>query len=191
MLRFMRSCRTSRIRLRASTTRSIDFWISASIARSRRSQRSSWSSSLLSLLRTRFLTKFNQTRSQRSRTSSSSSSKCALSAERSICRILLTGERMNCYCCLSKMDGKFSSLYRKSLSFIYLLIFISWFIEIHLRIEIFVCHENFFFWFKHFRFSLSLRSDLIRIAYSSSNSLISRQSRKSVDLKEIISIEWL
>jgi hypothetical protein len=47
------------------------------------------------------------------------------------CRILLTDERMNCYCCLSKMNEKFSSLYRKSLSFIYLLIFIFWFIEIH------------------------------------------------------------
>jgi hypothetical protein len=39
------------------------------------------------------------------------------------CRILLTDERMNCYCCLSKMNEKFSLLYRKSLSFIYLLIF--------------------------------------------------------------------
>ncbi len=82
MLRFMRSCRTSRIRLKTSITRSIDFWISASIARSRRSQRSSWSSSLSS--RIRFSTKFNQTRSQKSRTSSSSSSRCALSAKRSI-----------------------------------------------------------------------------------------------------------
>jgi hypothetical protein len=69
--------------------------------------------------------------------------------------------------------------------------FIFWFIEIHLRIEIFVCHENFFFWSSYLRFSLSLRSDLIRIAYSSSNSLISRRFRKSVNLKEIISIEWL
>jgi hypothetical protein len=107
------------------------------------------------------------------------------------CRILLTDERMNCYCCLSKMNEKFSSLYRKSLSFIYLLIFIFWFIDIHLRIEIFVCHEDFFFWSKHLRSSLSLRSDLIRIAYSSSNSLIFRRFRKSVNLKEIISIEWL
>jgi hypothetical protein len=107
------------------------------------------------------------------------------------CRILLTDERMNCYCCLSKMNEKFSSLYRKFFSFIYLLIFIFWFIEIHLRIEIFVCHEDFFFWSRHLRLSLSLRSDLIRIAYSSSNSLIFRQFRKSVDLKEIISIEWL
>jgi hypothetical protein len=107
------------------------------------------------------------------------------------CRILLTDERMNCYCCLSKMNEKFSSLYRKSLSFIYLLILIFWFIEIYLRIEIFVCHEDFFFWSRHLRSSLSLRSDFIRIAYSSSNSLISRQSRKSVNLKEIISIEWL
>jgi hypothetical protein len=38
------------------------------------------------------------------------------------CRILLTGERMNCYCCLSIMNEKFSLLYRKSSSFIYLLI---------------------------------------------------------------------
>jgi hypothetical protein len=107
------------------------------------------------------------------------------------CRILLTDERMNCYCCLSKMNEKFSLLYRKSSSFIYLLIFIFWFIEIHLRTEIFVCHEDFFFWSSYLRSLLSLRSDLIRIAYSSSNSLISRRSRKSVNLKEIISIEWL
>jgi hypothetical protein len=107
------------------------------------------------------------------------------------CWILLTDEEMNCYCCLSKMNEKFSSLYRKSFSFIYLLIFIFWFIEIHLRIEIFVCHENFFFWSSHLRSSLSLRFDFIRIAYSSSNSLISRRSRKSINLKEIISIEWL
>jgi hypothetical protein len=40
----------------------------------------------------------------------------------SICRILLTDERMNCYCCLSKINEKFSLLYRKSFSFIYLLI---------------------------------------------------------------------
>jgi hypothetical protein len=39
------------------------------------------------------------------------------------CRILLTDERMNCYCCLSKMNEKFSLLYRKSFSFIDLLIF--------------------------------------------------------------------
>jgi hypothetical protein len=38
------------------------------------------------------------------------------------CRILLTDERTNCYCCLSKMNEKFSLLYRKSSSFIYLLI---------------------------------------------------------------------
>jgi hypothetical protein len=63
-------------------------------------------------------------------------------------RILLTDERMNCYCCLFKMNEKFSSLHRKSFSFIYLLIFIFWFIEIHLRIEIFVCHEDFFFLIK-------------------------------------------
>jgi hypothetical protein len=108
-----------------------------------------------------------------------------------ICRILLTDERMNCYCCLSKMNEKFSLLYKKSFSFIYLLILIFWFIEIHLRIEIFVCHEDFFFWSSHLRSSLSLWFDLIKIAYSSSNSLIFRQSRKSVNLKEIISIEWL
>jgi hypothetical protein len=39
-----------------------------------------------------------------------------------ICRILLTDERMNCYCCLSKMDEKSSLLYRKSPPSIYLLI---------------------------------------------------------------------
>ncbi len=39
------------------------------------------------------------------------------------CRILLTDERIKCYCCLSKMNEKFSLLYKKSLSFIYLLIF--------------------------------------------------------------------
>jgi hypothetical protein len=55
-------------------------------------------------------------------------------------RILLTDEKMNCYCCLFKMNEKFILLYKKSFSFIYLLIFIFWFIEIHLRIEIFVCH---------------------------------------------------
>jgi hypothetical protein len=77
------------------------------------------------------------------------------------CQILLTDERMNCYCCLSKMNETFSSLYRKSFSFIYLLILIFWFIEIHLRIEIFVCHEDFFFWSSHLRSSLSLRSDLM------------------------------
>jgi hypothetical protein len=38
------------------------------------------------------------------------------------CRILLTDERMNCYCCLSKMNEKFNLLYKKSFSFIYLLI---------------------------------------------------------------------
>jgi hypothetical protein len=74
MLRFTKSCQTHRIRLWASITRSIDFWISASIARSWENQRSSWSS-LLSH-QTRFLTKFNQTRNQKSRTSSLSSSKC-------------------------------------------------------------------------------------------------------------------
>jgi hypothetical protein len=37
-------------------------------------------------------------------------------------RILLTDERMNCYYCLFKMNEKFSLLYRKSFSFIYLLI---------------------------------------------------------------------
>jgi hypothetical protein len=107
------------------------------------------------------------------------------------CWILLIDERINCYCCLSKMNEKFNSLYKKSFSFIYLLILIFWFIEIHLKIEIFVCHEDFFFWSSHLRLSLSLRSDLIKIAYSSSNSLIFRRFRKSVNLKEIISIEWL
>jgi hypothetical protein len=38
------------------------------------------------------------------------------------CRILLTDEEMNCYCCLSKMNEKFSLLYKKSFLFIYLLI---------------------------------------------------------------------
>jgi hypothetical protein len=108
-----------------------------------------------------------------------------------ICQILLTDERMNCYCCLSKMNEKFSLLYRKSSSFIYLLIFIFWFIEIYLRIEIFVCHEDFFFWSSYLRLSLSLRFDLIKIAYSSSNLLTSRRFRKSINLKKIISIEWL
>jgi hypothetical protein len=84
MLRLMRSCQTSRIRLKTSITRSIDFWISASIARSRRNQRSSWSSSFSS--RIRFLTKFNQTRNQKSRTSSSSSSRCVLFAKKNITR---------------------------------------------------------------------------------------------------------
>jgi hypothetical protein len=84
MLRFMRSCRTSRIRIKASITRSIDFWISASIARFRENQRSSWSSSLS--FRIRLLTKFNQTRNQRFRTSSSSSSRCVLSAKKNITR---------------------------------------------------------------------------------------------------------
>ncbi len=107
------------------------------------------------------------------------------------CRILLIDERMNCYCCLFKMNEKFSSLYKKSFLFIYLLIFIFWFVEIHLRIEIFVCHENFFFWSSHLRSSLSLRFDFIKIAYSSSNSLIFRRSRKSINLKKIISIEWM
>jgi hypothetical protein len=41
--------------------------------------------------------------------------------------------------------------------------FIFWFIEIHLRIEIFVCHEDFFFWSSYFRLSLSLRFDLIKL----------------------------
>jgi hypothetical protein len=94
------------------------------------------------------------------------------------CRILLTDERMNCYCCLFKMNEKFSLLYKKSLSFIYLLIFIFWFIEIHLRIEIFVYHEDFFFWLNHLRSSLSFRFNFIRIAYLFSNSLTFRRSRK-------------
>jgi hypothetical protein len=105
--------------------------------------------------------------------------------------ILLIDEEMNCYCCLSKMNEKFSLLHRKFLSFIYLLIFIFWFIEILLKIEIFVCHEDFFFWSSHFRLSLSLRFDFIKIAYLFSNSLISWRFRKSVNLKEIIWIEWL
>jgi hypothetical protein len=84
MLRLMRSCRMSRIQLKTSITRSIDFWISASIARFRRNQHSSWSSSFS--LRTRLLTKFNQTRSQKSRTSSLSSSRCVLFAKKNIIR---------------------------------------------------------------------------------------------------------
>jgi hypothetical protein len=82
MLRFTRSCRTNRISLKTSITRSIDFWIFASIAWSRRSQRSSWSSSFS--FRTRFLTKFNQTCIQKLRTSSSSLSKCVLFAKKDI-----------------------------------------------------------------------------------------------------------
>jgi hypothetical protein len=107
------------------------------------------------------------------------------------CRILWIDEKMNCYCCLFKMNEKFNSLYKKSFSFIYLLIFIFWFIEIHLRIEIFVYHESVFFCSSYLRSSLLLRFDLIKIAYSFSNSLISRRSRKLINLKEIISIEWL
>ncbi len=84
MLRFMRSCRMSRTRLKTSITRLNDFWISASIAQSWRNQRSSWSSLISS--RTRFLTKFNQTRNQKLRTSSSSLSKYVLSVKRSITR---------------------------------------------------------------------------------------------------------
>jgi hypothetical protein len=84
MLRLTRSCRTSRISLKTSITRSIDFWISASIARFRENQRSSWLSSFSS--RTRFSTKFNQTSFQKSRTSSSSSSRCVLFAKRNITR---------------------------------------------------------------------------------------------------------
>jgi hypothetical protein len=93
MLKFMRSCWTSRIRLKTSIMRSIDSWISASIARFRRSQRSSWSSSLSS--RIRLSTKFNQTRSQRSKTSSSSSSRCALFAKRNIIRTSEHREQFN------------------------------------------------------------------------------------------------
>ncbi len=54
MFRFMKSCRTNRIRLKTSITWSIDFLIFASIVRFRRNQRSSWSSSLS--FRIRFLT---------------------------------------------------------------------------------------------------------------------------------------
>ncbi len=68
--------------LKALITRSIDFWIFASIAQFRRNQRSSWSSSLSS--RIRLLTKFNQMRNQKLKTSSSSLSRCALFARRSI-----------------------------------------------------------------------------------------------------------
>ena len=98
-------------------------------------------------------------------------------------------------CCLSNLDEKIISLYRNSSSTIYWS-FISWFIEIFLRIEIFDRHEAFFFWSRCLRASLSLRSDLIRIAYSSSCSLIFRRSRKSVDMKEIIStwinhLDWM
>ncbi len=106
------------------------------------------------------------------------------------CQILLTDKKMNCYCYLYKLNEKFSWLYKKSFSFIYLLIFISWFIEIHLRIEIFVRYEFFFFWESHLRFSLLLRFNLIKIVYSSSNSLIFRRSRKLINFKKLISIEW-
>jgi hypothetical protein len=74
--------------------------------------------------------------------------------------------------------------------------FISWFIEVLLRIEIFGRHEIIFFWWSCLRVLLSLRSDLIRTAYSFSCSLISRRLRKSVDMKEIIStwinhLDWM
>jgi hypothetical protein len=48
--------------------------------------------------------------------------KCRVNSNAILCRILLTDEEMNCYCCLFKMNEKFSLLYRKSSSFIYLLI---------------------------------------------------------------------
>jgi hypothetical protein len=106
------------------------------------------------------------------------------------CRILLIDEKMNCYCCLFKMNEKFSLLYKKSYLFIYLLIF-------HLLIhrDLFenrdLClSRRFFFWSSHFCFSLSFRFDFIKIAYSFSNSLIFRRFRKSINLKKIISIEW-
>ncbi len=84
MLKLTRSCRTSRISLKTSITRSIDFWIFASIARSRKNQRSSWLSLLLSWIR--FSTKFNQTRFQKTRTSLSSSSRCVLFVKTNIRR---------------------------------------------------------------------------------------------------------
>jgi hypothetical protein len=68
-------------------------------------------------------------------------------------------------CCLSNLDEKFISLYK---NFSYNLIywsFISWFIEILLRIEIFDRHEIIFFWSSCLRASLSLRFDLINIVF--------------------------
>ncbi len=109
---------------------------------------------------------------------------------------LLTDERMNCYCCLFNLDEKFSLLYKNFLySSIYWFL-ISWFIEVLLRIEIFDRHETFFFWSRCLRASLSLRSDLIRIAYSFSSSLTSRRFRKSINMKKIIStwinhLDWM
>jgi hypothetical protein len=41
-----------------------------------------------------------------------------------IIKFLLIDEKINCYCCLFKMNEKFNSLYEKSFFFIYLLIFI-------------------------------------------------------------------
>jgi hypothetical protein len=99
-------------------------------------------------------------------------------------------------CCLFNLDEKFISLYRNSLYNLIYWFFISWFIEISLRIEIFDRHETLFFWSRCLRASLSLRSDFIRIAYSSSSSLTSRRSRKSVNMKKIIStwinhLDWM
>jgi hypothetical protein len=90
----------------------------------------------------------------------------------------------------SNLGGKSISLYRNSLYNLIYWFLISWFIEISLRIEIFDRHETLFFWSRCFRASLSLRSDLIKIAYSSSSSLTSRRSRKSINMKEIIST-WM
>jgi hypothetical protein len=90
-------------------------------------------------------------------------------------------------CCLSNLDKKFISLYKKS----HLLISLSHDSSRFLwESRSSFCHENFFFWSSYLRASLSLRSDFIKIAYSFSCLLISRRSRKSVNMKEIISIEW-
>jgi hypothetical protein len=56
--------------------------------------------------------------------------------------------------------------------------------------------RDFFFWSSCLRVSLSFRSDLIRIAYSFSCSLIFWLSRKSINIKEIIStwinyLDWM
>jgi hypothetical protein len=89
-------------------------------------------------------------------------------------------------CCVFNLDEKFISLYRKS----HLLISLS-----HDSSRFFwesrssFVTKIFFFWSSYLRTSLSFRSDLIKIAYSSSCSLISRRSRKSINMKEIISIK--
>jgi hypothetical protein len=56
--------------------------------------------------------------------------------------------------------------------------------------------RNFFFWLSCLRASLSPRSDFIKFAYSFLCLLISRRSRKSINIKEIIStwinhLDWM